>query len=89
MKTYRRQIREKILQALYTIEIRDTDIDSAAGWLLTEEILADGNAMKFFNTLLKNIKEHMEEIDRFIFIALDAIARKLWLTKHLIVQSIK
>ena len=25
MKTYRRQIREKILQALYTIEIRDTD----------------------------------------------------------------
>ena len=66
MKTYRRQIREKILQALYTIEIRDTDIDSAAGWLLTEEILADANAMKFFNMLLKNIKEHMEEIDRYI-----------------------
>ena len=30
-----------------------------------------------------------EDKDRFIFIALDAIARKLWLTKHLIVQSIK
>ncbi len=66
MKTYRRQIREKILQALYTIEIRDTDIESAAGWLLTEEILADANAMKFFNTLLKNIKEHKDEIDRYI-----------------------
>ena len=66
MKTYRRQIREKILQALYTIEIRDTDIDAAAGWLLTEEILADANAMKFFNTLLKNIKEHKDEIDLYI-----------------------
>ncbi len=66
MKTYRRQIREKILQALYTIEIRDTDIDSAAGWLLTEEILADANAMTFFNMLLKNIKEHKDEIDRYI-----------------------
>ena len=62
MKTYRRQIREKILQALYTIEIRDTDIDSAAGWLLTEEILADANAMKFFNTLLKNIKEDRKSV---------------------------
>ncbi len=66
MKTYRRQIREKILQALYTIEIRDTDIDSAAGWLLTEEILADTNAMKFFNLLLNSIKEHKEEIDQYI-----------------------
>ncbi len=44
MKTYRRQIREKILQALYTLELRDTDIDSAAGWLLTPEILADPKA---------------------------------------------
>jgi N utilization substance protein B len=66
MKTYRRQIREKILQALYTLELRETDIDSAAGWLLTPEILGDPNAMKFFNLLLKNIKEHMEEIDRYI-----------------------
>ncbi len=66
MKTYRRQIREKILQALYTIEIRDTDIDSAAGWLLTEEILADANAMKFFNMLLNNIKEHKDEMDSYI-----------------------
>ena len=66
MKTYRRQIREKILQALYTIELRDTDIESAAGWLLTQEIRDDPNAMKFFNLLLKNIKEHREEIDLYI-----------------------
>ena len=66
MKTYRRQIREKILQALYTLELRDTDIDSAAGWLLTREILDDANAMKFFNILIGSIKEHMSEIDRYI-----------------------
>ncbi|NTV92683.1 MAG: transcription antitermination factor NusB [Chlorobiaceae bacterium] len=66
MKTYRRQIREKILQALYTLELRDTDIESAANWLLTKEILEDPNAMKFFNLLLKNIKEHREEIDQYI-----------------------
>ncbi|MBM3422695.1 transcription antitermination factor NusB [Chlorobium sp.] len=66
MKTYRRQIREKILQALYTIELRDTDIDSAAGWLLTTEIIEDANAMKFFNLLIGSIKEHMHEIDRYI-----------------------
>jgi len=66
MKTYRRQIREKILQALYTIELRDTDIESAAGWLLTREIIEDANAMKFFNLLIGSIKEHMHEIDRYI-----------------------
>lgn len=66
MKTYRRQIREKILQALYTIEVRETDIDSAAGWLLTDEIRADNDAMRFFNLLLSNIKKHMQEIDRYI-----------------------
>ena len=66
MKTYRRQIREKILQALYTIELRETDIESAANWLLTEEILADPNAMKFFHLLINNIKEHKDEIDRYI-----------------------
>ncbi|NTW84029.1 MAG: transcription antitermination factor NusB [Chlorobium sp.] len=66
MKTYRRQIREKILQALYTIELRETDIESAVGWLLTDEIINDPNAMKFFNMLLKNIKEHMDEIDHYI-----------------------
>ncbi|MCF8383046.1 MAG: transcription antitermination factor NusB [Chlorobium sp.] len=66
MKTYRRQIREKILQALYTIELRDTDIDSAAGWLMTREILDDANAMKFFNILIGSIKEHMSEIDLYI-----------------------
>ena len=33
---------------------------------LSPQELAGGNAMKFFNTLLKNIKEHMEEIDRYI-----------------------
>jgi N utilization substance protein B len=66
MKTYRRQIREKILQALYTIELRETSIESAVGWLLTEEILSDPNAMKFFNMLMQNIKEHMAEIDQLI-----------------------
>ncbi len=66
MKTYRRQIREKILQALYTIELRETDIESAVGWLLTDEILNDPNAMKFFNMLMQNIKLHMDEIDQLI-----------------------
>ncbi|NTW56785.1 MAG: transcription antitermination factor NusB [Chlorobiaceae bacterium] len=66
MKTYRRQIREKILQALYTIELRETDIESAVGWLLTDEILKDPNAMKFFNMLMQNIKLHMDEIDQLI-----------------------
>lgn len=66
MKTYRRQIREKILQALYTVELRGTTLDEAAGWLLTEEILADPNAMKFFNLLINSLKEHREEIDNYI-----------------------
>lgn len=66
MKAYRRQIREKILQALYTIELRNIDIDAAAGWLLNKEILEDAGAMSFFNMLIGNIKEHMSEIDTYI-----------------------
>ncbi len=66
MKTYRRQIREKILQALYTLELRDVDTDSAANWLLTKEIMDDPNAMKFFNHLMQSIVRNREEIDRYI-----------------------
>ncbi|MBN1928953.1 MAG: transcription antitermination factor NusB [Chlorobiaceae bacterium] len=66
MKTYRRQLREKIIQALYTLELRDVDIDSATNWLLTKEMTDDPNAMKFFNHLLKSIIDHREEIDRHI-----------------------
>lgn len=66
MKTYRRQIREKILQALYTLEIRDVDVESASHWLLTKEILDDPNAMKFFHHLLASIINHRDEIDGFI-----------------------
>jgi transcription antitermination protein NusB len=66
MKTYRRQIREKILQALYTLEIRDVDVESATNWLLTQEIMEDPNAMKFFNHLVTSIVKHREEIDGYI-----------------------
>ncbi|NTU68080.1 MAG: transcription antitermination factor NusB [Chlorobiaceae bacterium] len=66
MKTYRRQIREKILQALYTLEIRDVDVESATNWLLTQEIMDDPNAMKFFNHLVSSIIKHREEIDGYI-----------------------
>jgi N utilization substance protein B len=66
MKTYRRQIREKILQALYTLELREIDIETASHWLLSKEILDDPNAMKFFNLLISNIVKNMEEIDRYI-----------------------
>jgi N utilization substance protein B len=66
MKTYRRQIREKILQALYTLEIRDVDVETASHWLLTREIMDDPNAMKFFNHLLASITGHREEIDGYI-----------------------
>jgi len=66
MKTYRRQIREKILQALYTLELRDVDTDSATNWLLTKEITDDNNAMKFFNHLMQSIVQNREEIDRHI-----------------------
>jgi N utilization substance protein B len=66
MKTYRRQIREKILQALYTLELREIDIETASHWLLTKEIMDDPNAMKFFNLLISNIVNHREEIDRYI-----------------------
>lgn len=66
MKTYRRQIREKILQALYTLELREVDVESASHWLLTREILDDPNAMKFFNHLIGSITRNREEIDRYI-----------------------
>jgi N utilization substance protein B len=66
MKTYRRQIREKILQALYTLEIRDVDVDSATHWLLSKEIMDDPNAMKFFNHLVSSIMSHRDEIDGYI-----------------------
>jgi transcription antitermination protein NusB len=66
MKTYRRQIREKILQALYTLELRDVDTESATNWLLTKEIMDDPNAMKFFSHLMQNIVKNREEIDRYI-----------------------
>jgi transcription antitermination protein NusB len=66
MKTYRRQIREKILQALYTLELRDVDTESATHWLLTKEIMDDPNAMKFFSHLMGNIVRNREEIDRYI-----------------------
>jgi N utilization substance protein B len=66
MKTYRRQIREKIIQALYTLELRDVDTESATNWLLTTEIMEDANAMKFFSHLMQNIINNREEIDRHI-----------------------
>ena len=66
MKTYRRQLREKIVQALYTLELRDVDTESATNWLLTREMQQDPNAMKFFNHLMKSILDHREEIDRHI-----------------------
>lgn len=66
MKTYRRQIREKILQALYTRELRGSDMESATGWLLTPEIVEDPNAMKFFRLLTGAIEKNIEEIDRYI-----------------------
>ncbi|ASQ91102.1 transcription antitermination factor NusB [Prosthecochloris sp. GSB1] len=66
MKTYRRRIREKVVQALYTLELRETDIDNAAEWLVTPEIAKDPNAVKFFRTLLKNIVENRDEIDGYI-----------------------
>ncbi len=66
MKTYRRQIREKILQALYTLEVREVDVESATHWLLSKEIMDDANAMKFFNHLVASIVKHREEIDGYI-----------------------
>ncbi|NTU52569.1 MAG: transcription antitermination factor NusB [Chlorobiaceae bacterium] len=66
MKTYRRQIREKILQALYTLDLRDVDTESATNWLLTKEIMDDANAMKFFGHLMGCIVNNREEIDRYI-----------------------
>ncbi len=66
MKTYRRQIREKILQALYTLELRDVDVENATNWLLTKEIMDDPNAMKFFNHLVTSITKHRDEIDGYI-----------------------
>lgn len=66
MKTYRRRIREKTMQALYTLELRETDMEHAADWLITPEIAQDSNAVKFFKELLQCIIEHKEEIDDYI-----------------------
>ncbi len=66
MKTYRRRIREKIVQALYTLELRDTDVENAAEWLVTPEIAADSNAVMFFRKLLQSIDENRKEIDGYI-----------------------
>ncbi|HED31986.1 MAG TPA: transcription antitermination factor NusB [Prosthecochloris aestuarii] len=66
MKARRRLIREKIIQALYTLDLRDTDIGTAADWLITPELAKDQNAMKFFKQLLQVIVENREEIDSYI-----------------------
>ncbi len=66
MKTYRRRIREKIIQALYTLELRETDLETAAGWLITPEIAKDSNAVTFFKELLQRIIDQKEEIDGYI-----------------------
>lgn len=66
MKTYRRRIREKIIQALHTLELRETDLETAADWLITPEIAQDSNAVKFFKELLQCSVEHKKEIDEYI-----------------------
>lgn len=66
MKTYRRRIREKVVQALYTLELRDTDMENAAGWLVTPEIAKDRNAVTFFRKLLQSVDENKKEIDDYI-----------------------
>ncbi len=66
MKTYRRRIREKIIQALHTLELRDTDQETAADWLITPEIARDANAVKFFRELLRCCIENKKEIDDYI-----------------------
>ncbi len=66
MKAHRRHIREKIVQALYTLELRDTDISTAADWLITPEISKDTNAIRFFKQLLQAIVNNREEIDQYI-----------------------
>ncbi len=66
MKTYRRRIREKIIQALHTLELRNTDPETTAEWLITPEIAQDANAVKFFRELLNCIIDHKEEIDGYI-----------------------
>lgn len=66
MKTYRRRIREKIIQALHTLELRETDLETAADWLITPEIARDANAVKFFKELLQCCIENKKEIDGYI-----------------------
>ncbi|UZJ40954.1 transcription antitermination factor NusB [Prosthecochloris sp. SCSIO W1101] len=66
MKTYRRRIREKIIQALHTLELRETDLETAADWLITAEIANDPNAVRFFKELLQCCTENKEEIDNYI-----------------------
>jgi len=66
MKAHRRQIREKVIQALHTLELRDTDIASASEWLITPELSKDQNALRFFRKLLNAIIDNKEEIDSYI-----------------------
>ncbi|MCW8796070.1 MAG: transcription antitermination factor NusB [Chlorobium sp.] len=66
MKTYRRRIREKIIQALYTIELTGTDLDSASDWLITPQIAEDSSAVRFYKKVLQSIQDHKEEIDGYI-----------------------
>ncbi|MCG8341741.1 MAG: transcription antitermination factor NusB [Chlorobiales bacterium] len=66
MKTYRRRIREKIIQALHTLELRETDLETAADWLITPEIAKDPNAVRFFKELLQCCIDNQKEIDEYI-----------------------
>ncbi len=66
MKTYRRKIREMIIQALHTLELRETDLETAADWLITPEIAKDPKAVSFFRALLQSIIDHKQEIDDYI-----------------------
>ncbi|MCG8346135.1 MAG: transcription antitermination factor NusB [Chlorobiales bacterium] len=66
MKTYRRRIREKVIQALHTLELRETDLATATNWLITPEIARDSNATAFFRELLQCIVDNKKEIDGYI-----------------------
>ena len=66
MKAHRRHIREKIVQALYTLDVRDTDTTTAGDWLITPEISKDPKAIRFFKQLLEAIVDNREEIDQYI-----------------------
>ncbi len=66
MKNCRRKIREKVIQALYTLEVRTTDPENAANWLITPDIADDAKAVRFFKELLACILTHKEDIDEYI-----------------------